>query len=159
MAFHGEVWNALMEDVLLHKVILVPLSYKRTCSNISMSSRTPQHTNGADDRTVEALVLSPDGQLAACTDDKGRVLLLDTGNLCFVRSWKGYRDAQCAWLEGATLEPNVQHGELGFWNAQAESRREPSGACDLNDRRESVAQAPEASDCPLAPLERCVKLD
>ena len=61
------------------------------------------------------LVLSPGGLLAACTDDKGRVMLLDTHHLCFCRSWKGYRDAQCAWLEAPTLHSSGSDEEQLLW--------------------------------------------
>lgn len=44
------------------------------------------------------LVLSPDGLLAACTDDKGRVVLVDSVSKTILRSWKGYRDAQVGWV-------------------------------------------------------------
>lgn len=43
-------------------------------------------------------VLSPDGLLAACTDDKGRVVLVDSTSKTIIRSWKGYRDAQVGWV-------------------------------------------------------------
>jgi hypothetical protein len=101
--------------------------------------------------------MSPDEQLAACTDDKGRVLLLDTGNLCFLRTWKGYRDAQCAWLELPTIEPSLQNGELGFWNPQAKglSHQEKRGARVLAQQGGSPPNAPAMSDSLLAPLERC----
>jgi Rab3 GTPase-activating protein regulatory subunit N-terminus len=47
--------------------------------------------------------IAPGGQLAACVDDRGRVFLLDIGDMCIIRAWKGYRSAQCAWLWAAEL--------------------------------------------------------
>jgi hypothetical protein len=44
------------------------------------------------------LAMSPDGVLAACTDDKGRVVLVDSISKTILRSWKGYRDAQVGWV-------------------------------------------------------------
>ena len=39
------------------------------------------------------------GPLAASTDGFGRVMLLDLRRGCVLRMWKGYRDAQMAWLQ------------------------------------------------------------
>ncbi|KAK9085684.1 hypothetical protein Sjap_026095 [Stephania japonica] len=50
-------------------------------------------------RKGEKLTLSPGGTLAAITDSLGRVLLLDTQALVVVRIWKGYRDANCLFME------------------------------------------------------------
>eukprot|EP00158_Paraphelidium_tribonemae_P006988 Partr_v1_DN28062_c1_g1_i1_m56773 putative RAB3 GTPase activating protein subunit 2 (Non-catalytic) len=41
----------------------------------------------------------PNYHLAALTDNFGRVWLLDTLNMQFIRLWKGIRDAQCSWLQ------------------------------------------------------------
>ncbi|KAK9674195.1 hypothetical protein RND81_12G217500 [Saponaria officinalis] len=50
-------------------------------------------------RRGEKLTLSPSGTLAAITDSLGRILLLDTQALVVVRLWKGYRDANCLFME------------------------------------------------------------
>ncbi|XP_050943914.1 uncharacterized protein LOC103501813 isoform X3 [Cucumis melo] len=50
-------------------------------------------------RKGEKLTLSPSGTLAAITDSLGRILLLDTQALVVVRLWKGYRDANCLFME------------------------------------------------------------
>ncbi|KAK9092968.1 hypothetical protein Syun_027879 [Stephania yunnanensis] len=50
-------------------------------------------------RKGEKLTLSPGGRLAAITDSFGRILLLDTQALLVVRIWKGYRDANCLFME------------------------------------------------------------
>ncbi|KAL2472716.1 hypothetical protein Fot_48452 [Forsythia ovata] len=50
-------------------------------------------------RKGEKLTLSPNGTLAAITDSLGRILLLDTQALVVVRLWKGYRDANCLFVE------------------------------------------------------------
>lgn len=50
-------------------------------------------------RKGEKLTLSPSGTLAAITDSLGRILLLDTQALVVVRLWKGYRDADCLFME------------------------------------------------------------
>ncbi|XP_022976490.1 rab3 GTPase-activating protein non-catalytic subunit [Cucurbita maxima] len=50
-------------------------------------------------RKGEKLTLSPSGTLAAVTDSLGRILLLDTQALVVVRLWKGYRDANCLFME------------------------------------------------------------
>lgn len=50
-------------------------------------------------RHATKIVSSPDRRLAAVTDDYGRVLLIDITNWIVVRMWKGYRSAQCGWIE------------------------------------------------------------
>lgn len=44
------------------------------------------------------ITLSPGGHLAAVTDSLDRVLLIDTQRAVILRVWKGYRDAQCAFV-------------------------------------------------------------
>ena len=60
---------------------------------------------GFDDqpRRGRTLRLAPRGALAAATDSLGRVMLLDlqAGPLCVTRLWKGYRDAEVAWVDGS----------------------------------------------------------
>lgn len=50
-------------------------------------------------RKGERIALSPSGAMAAITDSLGRILLVDTQALVAIRLWKGYRDAQCCFLE------------------------------------------------------------
>ncbi|KAG2484394.1 hypothetical protein HYH03_016809 [Edaphochlamys debaryana] len=52
-----------------------------------------------DGRTVLGLAPAPHGSLVAGVDGLGRVLLVEAGQLLVSRMWKGYRDAQVAWLE------------------------------------------------------------
>ena len=47
--------------------------------------------------------------MAACTDDRGRVLLMDTASMCIVRIWKGYRDAHLGWLVAKGLNDSHVH--------------------------------------------------
>jgi len=49
-------------------------------------------------RQAESIVLSPDGSLAACTDDFGRILIISNESGLIVRMLKGYREAQCGWI-------------------------------------------------------------
>lgn len=51
------------------------------------------------ERLANSIVSSPDKRLAAVTDDFGRVFLLDGTNMIVIRIWKGYRSAQCGWVE------------------------------------------------------------
>ncbi len=51
-------------------------------------------------REIQAVALAPsDHGLAAACDSFGRVLLLDLHLQVVVRLWKGYREAQVAWIE------------------------------------------------------------
>jgi len=49
---------------------------------------------------MRVLVLSPTGRLAAVADTLGRILLVDTSRMIVIRMWKGYRNAQCGWMQG-----------------------------------------------------------
>ena len=53
------------------------------------------------ERGPRQLVASPDGLLLLLADTSGRVTLLDAGDLVVLRVWKGYRDAQVAWVARA----------------------------------------------------------
>ncbi|GLC64771.1 hypothetical protein PLESTF_000205600 [Pleodorina starrii] len=52
-----------------------------------------------DGRAVLALAPAPHGSLVAATDSLGRLLLVEVGAMLITRMWKGYRDAQVAWME------------------------------------------------------------
>ncbi|OWZ17865.1 hypothetical protein PHMEG_0008132 [Phytophthora megakarya] len=52
-------------------------------------------------RRCRVLVLSPTGRLAAVSDTLGRILLVDTSRMLVIRMWKGYRNAQCGWMQGS----------------------------------------------------------
>lgn len=52
-------------------------------------------------RGVRALALSARGRWAAAADSLGRVLLLEVPSLIVRRMWRGYREAQCAWVDAA----------------------------------------------------------
>lgn len=75
-----------------HRMLIVNT---REGSNPEFATDWPLHV---DDRCMGSLCVAPDQLLAACTDDKGRVLLVDTTINCIVRIWKGRRDAQLGWL-------------------------------------------------------------
>ncbi|KAJ8932772.1 hypothetical protein NQ314_014475 [Rhamnusium bicolor] len=50
-------------------------------------------------RTATDIILSPDRKLAAVSDALGRVLLIDTFRGITLRIFKGYRDAQCSFIQ------------------------------------------------------------
>eukprot|EP01135_Chromosphaera_perkinsii_P005388 Nk52_evm69s343 gene=Nk52_evmTU69s343 len=50
-------------------------------------------------RRITSIISDPTNELAVTTDMFGRVLLLDTKEMLLLRMWKGYRDAQCGWIE------------------------------------------------------------
>jgi hypothetical protein len=54
-------------------------------------------------REIVAIVPSPSSHYLAASDNLGRVLVIDAVASCLVvRIFKGYRDAQCAWITLAT---------------------------------------------------------
>lgn len=79
-------------------------------------------------RRSRCLALSPAGRLAAVTDTLGRVLLIDTSRMLVIRMWKGYRNAQCGWMQGSegSNRPNglylviysAQRGIVEVWRAR-----------------------------------------
>ncbi|XP_047351529.1 rab3 GTPase-activating protein non-catalytic subunit [Vespa velutina] len=50
-------------------------------------------------REGDSIVCSPNKMLSAVTDAIGRVTLVDNKRGVAIRMWKGYRDAQCGWIE------------------------------------------------------------
>ncbi|PVV02846.1 hypothetical protein BB560_002690 [Smittium megazygosporum] len=60
-------------------------------------------------KIVRIYVSPPQYHLAAMTDTLGRVLLLDTSTFEIIHIWKGFREAQCEWVE---FESN--HSTLSF---------------------------------------------
>lgn len=64
-------------------------------------------------RHGDSIVLAPGLRLAASTDSFGRVTLIDISRGVAVRMWKGYRDAQCGWIqvtEDMHRERSSDHG-------------------------------------------------
>jgi Rab3 GTPase-activating protein regulatory subunit N-terminus len=49
-------------------------------------------------RQIESCLIDPDGEIAAFTDNLGRVLLFNLATKQMIRIWKGYRDASCSWI-------------------------------------------------------------
>lgn len=49
-------------------------------------------------RQIESCSIDPDGDIAALTDNLGRVLLFSLATKQMIRVWKGYRDASCSWI-------------------------------------------------------------
>lgn len=50
-------------------------------------------------REGDSLIISPNKTLSVVTDTMGRVILVDNRRGIALRMWKGYRDAQCGWIE------------------------------------------------------------
>ncbi|KAL3269925.1 hypothetical protein HHI36_008982 [Cryptolaemus montrouzieri] len=50
-------------------------------------------------RTANSIILSPNHKLAAVSDSLGRVILVDTGKGVAVQVLKGYRNAQCSFIQ------------------------------------------------------------
>ncbi|XP_055361414.1 rab3 GTPase-activating protein non-catalytic subunit isoform X4 [Betta splendens] len=65
-------------------------------------------------RHGESICLSPCNTLAGVTDDFGRVTLLDLARGIAIRMWKGYRDAQLAWLQVPEERSNWQSSVSAF---------------------------------------------
>nr|XP_054933764.1 rab3 GTPase-activating protein non-catalytic subunit-like isoform X2 [Dermacentor andersoni] len=53
------------------------------------------------------IFLSPSKQLAAVTDSVGRIVLFNVFQNTATRIWKGYRDAECGWVEVEDSSPDT----------------------------------------------------
>lgn len=81
-------------------------------------------------RRVLSVVLAPSGQHAVTTDTYGRVLLLKARDMTVLRVWKGYREAECCWLQ--SLEDIDPAGDVAPGVATPRAKRFP-------DRRRSCS--------------------
>jgi Rab3 GTPase-activating protein regulatory subunit N-terminus len=111
--------------------------------NISADSRFAIDKMFADDREVTGMCMAPGCSLAACGDDRGRIFLLDTANMCVIRAWKGYRSAQCAWVRAKSL-PRVVAEQALFTVAPDSLLSAPEDAFDDREHNQD-----------MAPLQRC----
>ena len=60
-------------------------------------------------REILSIKASPKGNIAVLLDTFGRILLLDITSMIIVDIWKGYRDAQCGWID---VPCSTHHEEL-----------------------------------------------
>lgn len=110
-------------------------------------------------KRFRCVVPAPHGHLLLAADAGGRVLLLDGADLTVLRLWKGYRDAQVAWVlvrppapqTGAAAAPPgsaesaASEAPLGCAGAAAAAAREPcdaepaAAAPGINNHRCSVS--------------------
>eukprot|EP00892_Ulva_mutabilis_P006446 jgi/Ulvmu1/4173/UM019_0152.1 len=98
----SNIWTrclgGLMHSLSLTTQVLQTLMSRWMFNTLSVDSVI------ADDRSVDSLCLAPDQLMAACVDEKGRVLLVDTASKCIIRVWKGYRDAHLGWVVAPVRE-------------------------------------------------------
>ncbi|KAF6780220.1 hypothetical protein AHF37_00476 [Paragonimus kellicotti] len=78
-----------------------------SCTHASSSKLTLVHGLADQRRHVleSSLVVSPDGHWLAMTDSLGRVLLVSETNRRVARMWKGYRDAELAFVDTSETVP------------------------------------------------------
>lgn len=50
-------------------------------------------------RNIQTVLVDPFGIRAVVTDSFGRVMLISLIENFIIRMWKGYRDAQCGWVQ------------------------------------------------------------
>lgn len=62
-------------------------------------------------REIELCTIDPNGELAAVTDNLGRVLLIELATRQVIRLWKGFRDVTCYWMQ-TTQNPESQCTKL-----------------------------------------------
>lgn len=83
-------------------------SNSKTSTSLEISKNNSQESTetlscryGISDimREGDSIVCSPNKMLSAVTDAMGRVTLVDNKRGVAIRMWKGYRDAQCGWIE------------------------------------------------------------
>ncbi|XP_049285580.1 rab3 GTPase-activating protein regulatory subunit isoform X1 [Anopheles funestus] len=64
-------------------------------------------------RNAFAVWLAPNYQLAAVADHLGRIILVDCQRGIALRIWKGYRDAQCGFVEVSEKPPKESSATVG----------------------------------------------
>ncbi|XP_034944441.1 rab3 GTPase-activating protein non-catalytic subunit [Chelonus insularis] len=65
-------------------------------------------------REGDSLIISPNKTLSVITDTLGRVILVNNRKGLAVRMWKGYRDAQCGWIEVSEEQHKSQSNFKSF---------------------------------------------
>lgn len=78
-------------------------------------------------REGDCIIVSPNKLLSAVCDAMGRVILIDNKQGIAIRMWKGYRDAQCGWIEAVEEKHRSSikghHGRASTSNASRSQRR------------------------------------
>lgn len=98
-------------------------------------------------RTGLQVWIAPGNQLAAVSDNLGRVILVDCHRCIAVRVWKGYRDAQCSFIRST--------------EKTSSSKTTNSDSTSTNDRRHAlflVIFAPRRSCLEIWSLQRGPKV-
>ena len=83
-------------------------------------------------------------------DDYGRVLLLDAMEFVVLRIWKGYRNAQCGWIEVGKEETQAGENEERKEAAKGGGRRCAQTAlclCIFASRRGILEVSAEVAAC------------
>ena len=69
-------------------------------------------------REGNSVIASPNKLLSVVTDALGRVILIENRQGIAIRMWKGYRDAQCGWIEVKEEKHHISRKErkakMGF---------------------------------------------
>lgn len=60
-----------------------------------------------------SIVMSPNRKLSVITDAMGRVVLVNNRRGIAMRMWKGYRDAQCGWIQVVEEKHHIKLGKGG----------------------------------------------
>lgn len=62
-------------------------------------------------REGNSVLISPNKMLSVVMDSLGRVILIDNRQGLAIRMWKGYRDAQCGWIEAHEEKQRISRKE------------------------------------------------
>ncbi|XP_051155116.1 rab3 GTPase-activating protein non-catalytic subunit [Leptopilina boulardi] len=62
-------------------------------------------------REGNSVLMSPNKMLSVVMDSLGRVILIDNRQGMALRMWKGYRDAQCGWIEANEEKQRISRKE------------------------------------------------
>ena len=76
-------------------------------------------------REGDCIVVSPNKLLSVVCDAMGRVILIDNRQGVAIRMWKGYRDAQCGWIEAIEekIEPSKSSSKPSINNKESNRKR------------------------------------
>jgi len=98
-------------------------------------------------REIEHVFVDPSNTLMATSDTLGRVLVMEMETMQIIRVFKGYRNAQCAWIRVDSSEDEEEEEE------GVEDTEEQTSSPKLRRRRSSAGSFTDSLDrCPYLGL-------
>ena len=87
-------------------------------------------------REGDCIIVSPNKLLSVVCDAMGRVILVDNKQGIAIRMWKGYRDAQCGWIE--SVEEVHRVSKKGHSSKSSSSKSSSSSSTPRHQKRTAL---------------------